>query len=221
MDFFSINNIFFTAWGYQVSYLEFTGMISGMIAVGLSSLANIWSWPIGIVNVVLSFFLFFQVQLYPDMFLQIFFFITNVIGWWRWAHPKPHEEDRKRELRVSYMNRKDIFIVIVSGCGGTFLLGLFAQNLHSIFPSLFTKPSAAPFMDSFITVMSVITTFYMIQKKIECWIIWLLVDIVATYLYFSRDIKLYGMLYLAYCFIAAFALWNWIREYRSYQKALA
>jgi nicotinamide mononucleotide transporter len=221
MDFFDIENIFFTAWGYQVSYLEFFGMVSGIIAVVLSSLANVWSWPIGIINVTLSFFLFFQVQLYPDMFLQLFFFITNALGWWRWTNPKPHEEDRKHELRVSFMNRKDVLIVTAMGFAGTFLLGLFAQNLHSFFPSLFTKPSAAPFLDSFITVMSVITTFYMIQKKIECWVIWLLVDIVATYLYFTRDIKLYGILYLAFCFIAAFALWNWVREYKSYQKSPA
>jgi nicotinamide mononucleotide transporter len=221
MDFFEIDNIFFTAWGYSVSYLEFFGMLSGIVAVVLSSLANIWSWPIGIINVILSFFLFFQVQLYPDMFLQVFFFVTNVIGWWRWANPKPHEEDRKHELRVTFMDRKNLVIVLVSGLVGTFLLGLFAQNLNSLFPNLFTKPSAAPYLDSFITVMSVITTFYMIQKKIECWIIWLLVDIVATYLYFIRDIKFYGVLYLAFCFIAAFALWNWIREYKSYQKSPA
>jgi nicotinamide mononucleotide transporter len=217
MDFFHIDNILFTLWGYEVSYLEFFGVLSGIVAVVLSSLANVWSWPIGIINVTLSFFLFFQVQLYPDMFLQIFFFVTNVIGWWRWTHPKPHEEDRKHELRVSFMNRKDVILVTLLGFAGTFLLGLFAQNLHDIFPAIFTKPSAAPYLDSFITVMSVITTFYMIQKKIECWAIWLLVDIVATYLYFARDIKFYGVLYLAFCFIAAFALWNWIREYRSYK----
>jgi nicotinamide mononucleotide transporter len=221
MDFFRIDNIFFTVLDYPVSYLEFFGMVSGVIAVVLSSLANVWSWPIGIINVTLSFFLFFQVQLYPDMFLQIFFFVTNAIGWWRWTHPKAFEEDKKHELRVSFMDKKDIFIVSTTGIAGTFLLGLFAENLHEFFPTLFTKPSAAPYLDSFITVMSVITTFYMIQKKIECWVIWLLVDIVATYLYFSRDIKFYGLLYLAFCFIAAFAIWNWVREYRSYKTTEA
>jgi nicotinamide mononucleotide transporter len=219
MDFFRIDNIFFTVLEYPVSYLEFFGMVSGIIAVVLSSLANVWSWPIGIINVILSFFLFFQVQLYPDMFLQIFFFITNVMGWWRWTHPKQFEEDKKHELKVSFMNKKDLLIVSTTGIAGTFLLGLFAQNLHEFFPNLFTKPSASPYLDSFITVMSVITTFYMIQKKVECWVIWLLVDIVATYLYFSRDIKFYGLLYLVFCFIAAFAIWNWIREYRSYKPA--
>jgi nicotinamide mononucleotide transporter len=216
MNFFDIEHIFFTLWDYPVSYLEFFGLISGVIAVVLSALANVWSWPIGIVNVVLSFFLFFQVQLYPDMFLQVFFFVTNVIGWWRWTHPKPFEEDRKHELKVSWMTRKETIFVCVIGLIGTLLLGLFAQNLNTLFPKIFTKPSAAPYLDSFITAMSVITTFYLIQKKIESWIIWVIVDIIATYLYFSRDIKLYGLLYLILTLLAVFAVWNWIREFKSY-----
>ena len=218
MNFFDINNIFFYAWGYPVSYMECFGLISGAIAVMLSAMANVWNWPIGIIYVILSFFLFYQVQLYPDMFLQVFFFVTNVMGWWRWTHPRPYEEDRKHELKVSFMKPSEIMLGSAVGLGGTILLGFFASNLHEFFPNIFTQPSAAPFLDSFITVMSVITTFYMIEKKIESWIIWIVVDVVATYLYFVRDIKLYSLLYFAFCFIAAFGLWNWIREYKSYKS---
>lgn len=217
MDFFDIDNIFFTVWNYEVSYLEFFGLVSGIVAVVLSALANVWSWPVGIVNVTLSFFLFFQVQLYPDMFLQVFFFVTNILGWWRWTHPRPYEEDRRHELKISFMKPSELMLVSAAGIAGTMLLGMFARNLHELFPSVFTLPSAAPYLDSFITVMSVIATFYLIQKKIESWVIWLLVDVIATYLYFSRDIRLYGLLYLVLCFIAAFALWNWVREFNSYR----
>jgi nicotinamide mononucleotide transporter len=217
MIFFDIENILFTIWGYSVSVLEFFGWLSGILAVGLSARANIWSWPIGIINVTLSFFLFFQVQLYPDMFLQVFFFVTNMLGWWRWTHPKLGEEDKKNELRVSFMKPRELIFVCIGGLVGTALLGNFAANLHEWVPSLFSKPSASPYLDSFITVMSIITTFYMIQKKVECWIIWILVDVVATYLYFVRDIKFYSLLYLIFTAIASYALWNWIREYRSYQ----
>jgi nicotinamide mononucleotide transporter len=220
MNFFDIENIFFSIWSYEVSYLEFFGLLSGIIAVVLSALANIWSWPVGIINVTLSFFLFYQVQLYPDMFLQVFFFVTNVMGWWRWANPKPFEEDKRHELKVSFMRSSQLLLVIMTGIIGTLLLGFFASNLNQFFPVVFAKPSAAPYMDSFITVMSVLATFFLIQKKIESWAIWLAVDIIATYLYFVRDIKLYGLLYLIFCFIAAFALWNWIRAFRSYKQGV-
>jgi len=184
--------------------------------VVLSSLANIWSWPLGLINVTLSFFLFFQVQLYPDMFLQIFFFVTNVMGWWRWTHPKLGEEDTRNQLRVSFLPYRKLIIYTLISFAGTIAMAFFAKNLHEWLPLIFTKPSASPYLDSFITIMSVMATFLMIQKRVECWIIWVLVDVVATYLYFIRDIKFYSLMYFAFCIIASFGFWNWWREYKSY-----
>ncbi len=204
-----------------MSYLEFFGTIAGAIAVWLSARAIIWSWPIGIINVVLFFFLFYQVQLYPDMFLQAFFFVTNLMGWWRWANPKPGEENQKNELKATFMGWKKFTAISLIGIVGTYLFGTFAKNLHELFPGIFSLPSAFPYADSFVTVMSIITTFFMIQKKIECWIIWIVVDIVAAYLYFSKGIKFVGLEYLVFCFIAAFGFWNWIREYKLNQRAVA
>ena len=220
MIFFDIDHTFFTIWGYEMSYLEFFGTIAGAIAVWLSAKANIWSWVIGLINVTLFFFLFYQVELYPDMFLQVFFFVTNLMGWWRWTHPKPVEEDRKHELKVSWMKPRQFVLVFFVGVIGTILFGTFASKLHDFFPSVFSLPSAYPYLDSFITIMSIITTFLMIQKKVESWNIWIIVDALATWLYFVKGIRFVAVEYAVFCFIAAFGLWNWAREYRRYSKNL-
>src|SRR6185436_9762312 len=155
--------------GYGMSYLEFFSVMAGLVAVWLSAKANVWSWPIGIVNVSLAFFFYYQIQLYPDMFLQIFFFVTNSLGWWRWANPKPEEQNSKHELKVSFMNPRQFILLFTAGVVGTFLIGKLASNLHEWLPYVFNLPSSYPYADSFLLVMSVITTFFMIQKKIECW----------------------------------------------------
>jgi len=217
VDFFSINKIFFTALGYPMSYLEFFGVMFGLIAVALSAKANIWSWPIGVINVVLAFFFYYQIQLYPDMVLQIFFCITNLIGWWRWAHPQPEEEDKKKELKVSYMKLNQFTAIALIGLAGTFLFGYLASNLHEWFPVLFSLPSSFPYADSFILVMSIVTTFLMIQKKIECWILWIIIDLVATVLYFVKGAKFYSVEYFVLTVLAAWGLWHWIKEFRSYR----
>lgn len=219
MDFFNIDNRFFEIMGYPMSYLEFFGTVTGGIAVWLSAKANVWSWPIGVINVVLFFFLFYQVQLYPDMLLQVFFLVTNLMGWWRWKHPNRGEEDRKHELRVSYMPLKQMILFSGIGIIGTFLFGSFASRLHEILPVVFNKPSAFPYLDSFVTVMSIVATFLMIQKKVECWMLWIVIDAIATYMYFMKGIKFVGIEYFVFCFIAAFGLWNWVKEHRSYVTA--
>ncbi len=215
--FFSIESEFFSVLGYSMSYIEFFGVVTGLAAIWLAARAHLWSWPIGIVNVVLSFFLYYQVQLYPDMLLQVFFFVTNIMGWWRWSHPREAEADRKNELRVSYMSGGQRIFTIVAGVGGTLLLGSFASRLHDWFPMVFSLPSAYPYIDSFIMTMSIVTTFFMIQKKIESWVIWILVDIVATYLYYVKGIKFYSLEYLVFTVIAFYGLLHWMREYRSYK----
>jgi len=200
-----------------MSYLEFFSVMAGLLAVWLSAKANILSWPVGIINVLLSFFFYYQIQLYPDMFLQIFFFVTNLMGWWRWANPKPEEKDNKLELKVTFMKRWQFILLFGAGIGGTFLMGLLASNLHDWFPYLFNLPSSFPYADSFIFVMSIIATFLMINKRIECWIIWIVVDIFATILYFIKGAKFFSTEYLVFIIIATFGLWNWIREYNSYE----
>ncbi|NOS93208.1 MAG: nicotinamide mononucleotide transporter [Cyclobacteriaceae bacterium] len=214
MSFFDHQAIFFTVLGYPMSYLEFFGTIAGAVAVFLSAKANVWSWPLGIVNVVLFFFLFYQVQLYPDMFLQIFFFITNLLGWYRWLHPQKDEEDVKKQLKITRLTLVWWIAFGLIGLLGTFFFGQLAQNLNSMFPVLFSQPSAFPYADSFVTIMSIVATYLMIQKKLECWLVWILVDAVACGLYFSKGILFVGIEYVVFCFIAAFGFWYWLKEFR-------
>ncbi len=217
MHFFDISHPFATLWGYPMSYLELFGVITGIVGVWLASVANSWTWPVGIVNVVLSFFLFYQIQLYPDMFLQVFFFITSITGWWRWLHPNDYEADQKKELKVSFLTRNDWLIWVPAVVVLTALLGTFAKNLHTIFPVLFPKPSAFPYLDSFTTVASIVATFWMIRKKVECWYAWILIDVISTYMYFVKEVKFYSLLYFAFCFLAANGARNWLRIHRSYR----
>jgi nicotinamide mononucleotide transporter len=197
-----------------MSYLEFFGTVTGAIAVWISARANVWSWPIGIINVVLLFFLFYQIQLYPDMFLQIFFLITNILGWWRWTHPKKEEENKQKELQVSILPAGHRIWI----SGGILLVTVFfgaaASQLSNWLPALFSKPSAFPYLDSFVTVVSIVAQYLMLQKKFECWALWIVADVVATFLYFSKDVKFLSLEYLVFCFIAAYGLWNWKREWQ-------
>ncbi|WP_428654641.1 nicotinamide riboside transporter PnuC [Runella sp.] len=216
MNFFDINSILFEAWGYKMSHLEFWATVTGAVAVWLSARENVWSWIVGLLNVVLAFVLFYQIQLYPDMFLQVFFFITNLIGWWQWKYPKAIEANLKNELKISKLTLQQWLTLGAGGLVFTFAMGSFAQNLHEFFPVLFSKPSAFPYMDSFTTVMSIVATFMLIRKKIEAWYVWLVVDAIATYMYYLKEVKLYSLLYFLFCFIAAFGAYHWTKEYRSY-----
>ena len=224
LHFFDINTVFFTIWDYPMSYLEFFGVVSGSVATWLVARNNVWTWPVAVVSVILFFFLFYQIQLYPDMLLQVFFLITYLRGWWRWTHPTVEEvvvnrSSSQQVLRVTRIPTRQLASWLLAGVVATLLLGTFASNLHTLFPVLFSQPSAFPYLDSFTTVMSIVGTFLMIDKRLECWYVWLVVDAISTYMYFVKDVKLVSVEYFVFCFIAAFGAWNWTREYQSYRIA--
>ncbi len=221
MDFFNINQTFFEVLNYKMSYLEFYAVLFGLAGVALSAKANIWNWPVGMVNIILSGFFYYQIQLYPDMFLQFFFLVTSIIGWWRWAHPKKNEADSKHELKVSFMKPKYFLLLCAIGILGTCIVGFLASRLHHWFPGLFNLPSAYPFTDSFILVMSIATTFFVIQKKIEVWIIWIVVDLVACFLYVIKGAYFFSVEYFIFTLLAAFGFWTWLKEYKGYNSQKA
>ncbi len=202
-------------WGYEMSHLEFWATVSGALAVWLSVKENVWSWILGLVNVCLASILFYQIQLYPDMFLQGFFFVTNILGFYQWKFPKSEFANFKNELKITKLALKTTFILIFGGLIVTYILGTFSKNLHEIFPKLFSLPSAFPYMDSFTTVMSIIATFLLIKKKVEAWWLWLAIDIISTYMYFVKDVKLYSILYFVFCIIAVFGAVGWTRKWRN------
>ncbi len=197
-----------------MSNLEFYATITGLVAVILSVRENVWSWLLGLINVVLAFVMFYQIQLYPDMFLQVFFFITNIIGFWQWKFPNAQEANFRNELKISQLPSQQFAIYSAAGLVCTYLLGTFAKNLSDLIPQLFSKPSAFPYMDSFTTVMSIFATFLLIRKKVEAWWTWLAIDMISTYMYFVKEVKLYSLLYAVFCVIALFGAINWTKEYR-------
>ena len=76
-----------------MSYLEFFGTIFTGWSVYLSAKNKVISWPIGLVGVVLYGFLFYQIQLYSDLFEQVYYLLTGFWGWYLWTHPKAKDKD--------------------------------------------------------------------------------------------------------------------------------
>jgi nicotinamide mononucleotide transporter len=213
-SFFDIKQIFFTLWNYPISHLEFWATLSGGLAVYLSAKENVWSWLIGLVNVSLGFIMFYQIQLYPDMLLQVFFFVTNIAGFYAWKFPKEINANQKNQLKITKLAGNATLIILALIIMGTLILGSFSSKLHLLLPKIFSQPGAFPYLDSFTTVGSILATFLLIRKKIEAWWCWLLIDIISTYMYFVKDIKIYAILYFVFCIIAIFAALKWLKIYR-------
>ena len=175
---------------------EIVGAITGLVCVWLAARQNVWTWPIALISVVCYFIFFYQIRLYADMWLQLFFFGSNLYGWYEWIYGGKD----KSELPVSRLKPVHIGLLLVIGAVTSGLMGLYFGS--------FTNASY-PLLDSVLAAFSVIAQILLTRKKIENWIIWFLVDVVYVGLYWQKEAHLTAGLYFIFLIIAAQGFWEW------------
>ena len=205
MNFFEIKNIAFQIWDYPISYIELLGTLFGMFSVYFASRANILTWGTGIVNEIFLFILFFQVQLYADMFLQVYFFIVTIYGWYYWKTNIAKKIISEINFRNKMLLTAAIFIF-------SLLSGFLFSNIHVYLPEYFKVKAAYPYIDSFVMVSSIVATVLLAKKKIENWYLWIAVDLVCVALYFKKGIYFLSLEYFIFLGLASYGLYHWKKQ---------
>jgi nicotinamide mononucleotide transporter len=207
----NVHQLFFTILGYSISYLEFTAIVFTLACVILVAIANIWNWPMGIIGVSLYGILFYQYQLYSDMFLQMFFLMANIYGWYHWLKsPHLHSTLTKTYWATKHENIRYTVWSIV----GILIMGWLMRHINTLLPELFPKPAAFPYVDSTIVVLSFAATLWQIKKRINQWILWILVDVIAITVYLLKNIPFTAILYFIFLLISIKGLFQWIKIYK-------
>jgi nicotinamide mononucleotide transporter len=211
---FDVKETFFTVLDHPVSYVEFIGTVLGLISVFLAARANIFTWPTGIANAIFFLIIFYQIQLYSDMFLQMYFCAMGVYGWVTWKYRAEHQQSAIRTLSNS--NRLKLAGLISVA---VLLIGTLISQIHLILPQVFQKPATFPYIDTFIAVCSVLAVILLARRIFETWVLWVLVDITSIGLYYVKGVKLIAVEYVIFLGLAVLGIISWYRLWKS--EALA
>ncbi len=203
----SIETIAFTIIGYPMSYVELFGTALTLWSVWLIAKRRVLTWPVGIVSSLLYMVLFYQIKLYSDTIEQSYYIITNLYGWWAWDK-SPQENGQV--VGVRYSNRRRVSQWVILTLILSAILGFFMSRIHLLLPAQFPEAASLPYLDALTTIMSFTATWLMIQKRIECWIYWIIVDVMGILLYFIKDVKFVSLLYVILLVLAinGFRLWH-------------
>lgn len=205
----SVNTVAFTLWDYSMSWIELVGTLFNIWCVWLAVRKNIWTWPVGLVGIILYFFLFYQIHLYSDMGEQIYYFILTFIGWWAW-HKEKASTEKTFVLTLSWRKRLGWIVVTIFGTIG---LTFVTTHLPTWLPAFFTEPPAYPWIDAATTVVSFVATYLMAKRYLECWMLWILVDVIAIWLYFVQGVKFVSLEYFIFLTMASIGGYTWWKAY--------
>ena len=186
-----LNNLDFN-W----SGIESVAVFFSILYVILAAKENIWCWGAGVISVSLYIYICFFSQLYPETGLQVFYLFMAFYGFYHW-------NKKEQSLQISEWSiSKHLFILIV-GAVLTFLMGFYFATYTN---------AKMPIVDSFTTVFSLFATYMVVKKILGNWLYWIVIDTVSVYLYFSRDLHLTSLLFMAYTIIAIFGYFNWLKK---------
>lgn len=184
-----------------MSWIDWTATITAVLYVVLAARSNIWCWFWGIISCGLwAYASFAFYQLYLDALLQLFYVVMGFIGIYQWKYGG----QGKVSLSITRMRWNQHLAVLGSGTALALAFGYFFDEY---------TPAAATYLDAFTTIFAVLTTFLLVQRILENWIYWVIIDATYVYLYASRGAILFSVLMVVYVIIAAAAYFRWKREY--------
>jgi len=182
-----------------MNWMEAVAVVFGVCAVALTIRQSLWCWPAGLVQVSLYVYVFYEARLYSDMVLHVIYVMLQIYGWYHWRHGASG-----KTLPVSRLSA-------VEAAGWTAVIVVTAVIWGE--GMIRYTNAAAPRADAFIAAASLVAQYLLAIKKIENWIIWIVVDIVAIAVYWSRDLQLTTGLYAIFLVLCVLGLIEWRRSY--------
>ena len=195
-----------------MSYIEFIGTIFNILCVYLVSKNKIRNRPMWLIASILYLFLFYQIQLYADLWEQFYFIITGIYGRYMWSKHGSQEKSNNnitlwnKTMRIQYI----IWIIIF-----TLIMAYITSHLHIRFAHIFPEQASYVLLDSFTTIISFAATILMIRQKVEAWVLWIIVDVIGIYLYMVKWVQFIALEYILFLWIAINGL---IQRYNLYKK---
>jgi nicotinamide mononucleotide transporter len=181
--------------------VEWAAMALGLVNIALLIFRNVWNFAFGIASVILAGFVMWERKLYGESSLQLFFVFAQAWGWWLWL--KIGGEDNTVPVRwLDWTSR------------WVWLMGIAAVSLNLGWALHRFTDAAVPYADAGITGASIAAQFLLAFRRIENWLIWIVIDIASVILFIDRELYALAGLYGGMLVMCLFGLKEWVEAER-------
>ena len=173
----------------------------GLAYLLLAVKRSLWCWLCAFMSTAIYLVLFAQAKLYMQSALNVFYLVMAVYGFIEWRRGRTEEGG---VLIRSWGLKQHLFaagaIVVATLLNGWLLVR--------------GTDAVAPYLDSFVTWSSVVTTWMVARRLIENWLYWIIIDSLAAYLYYSQQLFVTALLFALYVGIVIHGFIRWRQQQR-------
>jgi nicotinamide mononucleotide transporter len=182
--------------------LEAIAFVFGIMSVWYAKKANILVYPTGIICTIITVYILYVSEFFGDMMMNFYYSVMSVYGWWNWSRKK---ED-KLVVPISRTNQKEKFI-------GVLLFVITMIVTYMVYKAYDYELQIANYIDVVTSGIFFTAMWYMANKKLENWTLWIIADIITIPLYAYRGLGMLSLQYLVFTILA-------IQGYIEWKKSL-
>lgn len=184
----------------RADWLEAAAFVTGAVCVWLVTRQSLWNYPFGLATTLISAFIYFRSDLTASAGLQIVFFILNLIGLFLWLYGGKGGTP----LTVRRAVAAD-WLITAGFVGGAGVILLY------VLPETGT---GTRFWDIAATCLSLAAQWTQNRKILECWWLWIIVNLIYIPLLALSGLFLMALLYVIFLALAITGLVEWKRSLR-------
>lgn len=183
----------------NLEVIEWIVFGTSMVYVYCAAHKLIYTWPLALIYVGLTFYLDIRGNLYLEGILQLFYFLMGIYGWLNW------KKDKLKNLPITRWPINYHLINIALSSLASMVLGY-----------LFFKytDQKNPFLDAFTTCFSLLATYMVVKRILENWIYWIFINGALICLFYLNEYPILAFQYAIFLVMSFYGLWKWTVYYK-------
>lgn len=183
------------------AWIAAVAAILGVFCVVLGAKGSMANWLFGIVEAFLHIYICFVTHIYGDFIQRLVYNLPmQIVGWKMWGKRKRH--DNTGTIHTRYMTWRQRIYTILTVLVGTYGLGVFLvyfgpwliEVIRQVVPDVQFKTLKADYdsamqlwLDSFTTVLSIVTMYVSVKAFVEQWYMWLIINVAYIAMWLMSD----------------------------------
>ena len=155
-------------------------------------------YPTGLVATIITVYLLYKAEYFGDMMINFYYSVMSFYGWWNWSRKKgdtyvvPISRTNTREKMIGFL---------------LFLLTMIVT--YGVYKVYDYQIGIANYIDIFTSGIFFTAMWYMANKKLENWTLWIIADIITIPLYAYRGLGILSLQYVIFTILAVQGYLQW------------
>ena len=180
--------------------LETVAVVLSIAYLVLAMKENSLCWYCAFFSTAIYVVIFGDVSLYMESGLNVYYMAMAIYGWYQWQRGGSDNEGIALSVWTAKQHLIAMAVIILATLISGYLLSA-------------TTEARLPYIDSFTTWASILTTVMVARKVVENWLYWIVIDSVSIFLYLDRELYQTAVMFTLYLVLATLAYFAWRKRY--------